>query len=100
MKAVPVQTILKWQGFKDTMCLSWKTILVINTNSLLSIISYGKDNRGKLRLMKHLVVPTLRVQPNVTQSSFSYNFGASPAVIKETTGLFRNIRRKSKLKAI
>ncbi len=47
-----------------------------------SIISYGKDNRGKLRLMKHLVVPTLRVQPNVTQSSFSYNFGASPAVIK------------------
>lgn len=47
-----------------------------------SIISYGKDNRGKLKLMKHLVVPTLRVQPNVTQSSFSYNFGASPAVIK------------------
>lgn len=32
--------------------------------------------------MKHLVVPTLRVQPNVTQSSFCYNFTSSPADIK------------------
>lgn len=42
-----------------------------------SIINYGNDNNGRLRLMKHLIVPTLRVQPNVTQSSFSHNFKGS-----------------------
>ncbi|MDE5671543.1 MAG: hypothetical protein K2I14_08830, partial [Eubacterium sp.] len=47
-----------------------------------SIISYGRNNKGRLRLMKYLVVPTLRVQPNVTQSSFCYNFTSSPADIK------------------
>ncbi|MDE5996072.1 MAG: hypothetical protein K2G56_04065, partial [Eubacterium sp.] len=47
-----------------------------------TIISYGKDEYGRLKLMKHLVVPTLRVQPNVTQSSFCYNFNSSPAEIK------------------
>lgn len=26
-----------------------------------AIISYGKDKKGKLRLMKHLIVPTLRI---------------------------------------
>lgn len=39
-----------------------------------AIISYGNDSNGRLRLMKHLIIPTLRVQPNVTQSSFSHNF--------------------------
>lgn len=47
-----------------------------------AIISYGKDKSGKLRLMKHLIVPTLRTQPNVTQSSFSYNFNHSPDTVK------------------
>ena len=47
-----------------------------------TIISYGKDKKGRLKLMKHLVVPTLRTQPNVTQSSFCYNFNASPVDIK------------------
>lgn len=47
-----------------------------------AIISYGKDKNGKLRLMKHLIVPTLRIQPNVTQSSFSYNFNSSPDEIR------------------
>lgn len=65
-----------------------------------SIISYGKDNRGKLKLMKHLVVPTLRVQPNVTQSSFSYNFGASPAVIKVNHRFVSEYPKEIKLKAI
>nr|MDE6659545.1 hypothetical protein [Eubacterium sp.] len=47
-----------------------------------TIISYGKDAKGRLKLMKHLVVPTLRTQPNVTQSSFCYNFNASPVDVK------------------
>ena len=47
-----------------------------------SILSYGRDKKGRLRLMKHLIVPTLRVQPNVTQSSFCFNFNFSPADIK------------------
>lgn len=47
-----------------------------------TIISYGKDDKGRLKLMKHLVVPTLRVQPNVTQSSFCYNFSSSSVTIK------------------
>ena len=47
-----------------------------------TIISYGKDEKGRLKLMKHLVVPTLRTLPNVTQSSFCYNFNASPVALK------------------
>ena len=39
-----------------------------------SIVSYGNDKRGRLRLMRHLTVPTLRLQPNLTASSFSHNF--------------------------
>lgn len=39
-----------------------------------SIISYGNDKAGRLRLMRHLTVPTLRFQPNLTGSSFSHNF--------------------------
>lgn len=33
-----------------------------------AIISYGNDKNGRLRLMKHLTVPTLRIQPNATSS--------------------------------
>lgn len=39
-----------------------------------SIISYGNDSSGRLRLMRHLTVPALRYQPNLTGSSFSHNF--------------------------
>ncbi len=46
-----------------------------------AIISYGNDSNGRLRLMRHLVIPTLRVQPNVTQSSFSHNFNNSDFTI-------------------
>ena len=62
-----------------------------------TIISYGKDKKGRLKLMKHLVVPTLRTQPNVTQSSFCYNFNASPVDIKIQ---LVNIQRKYLLKVI
>lgn len=47
-----------------------------------AIISYGNDNAGRLRLMKHLTVPTLRLQPNLTGSSFSCNFNEDGAVIR------------------
>lgn len=47
-----------------------------------AIISYGNDHAGKLRLMSHLTIPTLRFNPNVTGSSFSYNFNNDSAVIK------------------
>lgn len=39
-----------------------------------AIISYGTDSKGRLRLMRHLTVPSLRFQPNLTASSFSHNF--------------------------
>lgn len=47
-----------------------------------AIISYGNDKNGKLRLMRHLTVPTLRYQPNLTGSSFSHNFEDSCVCIK------------------
>ncbi len=47
-----------------------------------AIISYGKSAKGKLRICRHLVVPNLRMQPNVTQSSFKMNFCALPAKLK------------------
>lgn len=47
-----------------------------------AIISYGSDEKGRLRLMKHLVNPTLRIQPNLTNSSFSHNFNGSSCTIK------------------
>ncbi|MDE6470085.1 MAG: hypothetical protein K2L19_03580 [Eubacterium sp.] len=47
-----------------------------------AIISYGNDKEGRLRLMRHLTVPTLRFKPNLTGSSFSHNFNGDCAVIK------------------
>lgn len=35
-----------------------------------AILSYGKSAKSTLRICRHLVVPNLRMQPNVTQSSF------------------------------
>lgn len=47
-----------------------------------AIISYGKSAKGELRICRHLVVPNLRMQPNVTQSSFKMNFCSLPAKLK------------------
>lgn len=47
-----------------------------------SIISYGNDKAGRLRLMRHLTVPTLRFQPNLTGSSFSHNYSGDAFAVK------------------
>lgn len=47
-----------------------------------AILSYGKTAGGTLRLMKHLVVPALRTLPDVTQSSFSFNFYESALLLQ------------------
>lgn len=39
-----------------------------------SIISYGNDKKGCLRLLKHITFPSLRFQPNLTASSYSHNY--------------------------
>lgn len=39
-----------------------------------AIISYGTDKRGALRMMRHIVYPTLRLYPNETRSSLDHNF--------------------------
>lgn len=39
-----------------------------------AILSYGTDENGRLRMMKHLTVPTLRLKPNLTSCSFMHNF--------------------------
>lgn len=52
--------------------------LELSGEQVSAILSYGKGRSGELRLMRHLVAPNLRVQPNVTQSSFSRNFSVSP----------------------
>lgn len=46
-----------------------------------SIISYSNDKDGRLRIMKHFIVPTLRLEPNLTHSSFSHNFKNTDPVI-------------------
>lgn len=38
------------------------------------IISYGADNKGKLKIMRHIVYPTLRCYPNNTGGSLDHNF--------------------------
>lgn len=39
-----------------------------------AIISYGNDKAGRIRLMKHVTFPSLRMKPNLTGSSFCHNF--------------------------
>lgn len=39
-----------------------------------SIISYGADKNGYLRLMRHCAYPSLRLYPNLTHSQFDRNF--------------------------
>lgn len=43
-----------------------------------AIISYGKDSNNCLKIRKHITVPTVRMIPNLTSSSFNVNFDASP----------------------
>lgn len=42
-----------------------------------SIISYGSDENGIVRFMRHVVFPTLRVNPNLTDSHLACNFGGA-----------------------
>lgn len=46
-----------------------------------SIISYGADSNGNLRLMRHTTFPTLRLYPNLTGSSLDRNFNGYSVVI-------------------
>lgn len=39
-----------------------------------SIISYGVDRAGNLRMLRHVVYPTLRLYPNQTHNSLDWNF--------------------------
>ena len=39
-----------------------------------SIISYGADSSGNLRIMRHVAFPSLRMYPNLTGSHLDYNF--------------------------
>lgn len=50
-----------------------------------AIISYGTDNKGRLRLMRHLTVPSLRFQPNLTGSSFSHNFTSDSFTVTQNS---------------
>lgn len=61
-----------WDIKKDGYCVSDHIEMAGFYSS--AIISYGNDSKGRLRLMKHLTVPSLRFQPNLTGSSFSHNF--------------------------
>ncbi|MGN0517086.1 hypothetical protein, partial [Eubacterium sp.] len=46
-----------------------------------SIISYGADSNGNLRLMRHITFPTLRLYPNLTGSSLDRNFKGCCVII-------------------
>ena len=52
--------------------------LELSGEQVSAILSYGKGLRGELRLMRHLIAPNLRVQPNLTASSFCHNFSDCP----------------------
>lgn len=63
-----------------------------------AIISYGKSAKNTLRVCRHLVVPNLRMQPNVTQSSFKMNFCALPAKLKIDGKVYAELPRESAVK--
>ncbi len=56
------------------------------------IISYGAKQNGELRIMRHVVFPTLRCYPNNTSGSLDYNFKgvkiSSPNKAKEIVSDF------------
>lgn len=49
-----------------------------------AIISYGADRDGYLRMMRHVVFPTLRLHPNLTESSLDHNFKGVSLLINNT----------------
>lgn len=63
-----------------------------------AILSYGKSAKSTLRICRHLVVPNLRMQPNVTQSSFKMNFYSLPAKLKIDGKAYAEIPRESAVK--
>lgn len=63
-----------------------------------AILSYGKSAKNTLRICRHLVVPNLRMQPNVTQSSFKMNFYSLPAKLKIDGKAYAEIPRESAIK--
>lgn len=69
-----------WDIQKDTGMVS--DHIEMSGFCVSAIISYGKDASGRLRLMRHVTVPALRLQPNATRSSYSHNFKRDAAVIK------------------
>lgn len=50
-----------------------------------AIISYGSDENGELRLMRHITVPMLRLKPNLTASSFSHNFTSDSFTVTQNS---------------
>lgn len=50
-----------------------------------AIISYGADENGELLIMRHVTVPTLRLKPNLTVSSFSRNFSSDAFSITQNS---------------
>lgn len=69
-----------WDIAKDGRCVS--DHIEMSGFYVSAIVSYGNDSRGRLRLMRHLTFPSLRLQPNLTASSFSHNFKNDSAYIK------------------
>ena len=50
-----------------------------------AVISYGSDENGELRLMRHITVPMLRLKPNLTASSFSHNFTSDSFTVTQNS---------------
>lgn len=53
------------------------------------IVSYGADKKGNLRMMYHAVFPNMRVLPNNTGGSLSYNFSPLKLCKHEKVRKFR-----------
>ena len=51
-----------------------------------SIISYGADSSGNLRIMRHVAFPSLRMYPNLTGSHLDYNFKGNHLFDQSKTG--------------
>lgn len=53
--------------------------------NMSAIISYGKNKNGKLALNRHLVIPGIRVKPDMTTSHFRKNFKDAVRMFLEDT---------------
>lgn len=60
-----------------------------------AVLSYGKDSKNNLKIRKHIVVPSVRTKPNLTDSSFSANFDTSPDKIKIDGSTYKEIPFKA-----